>query len=270
MPPALCVPGGNRSSPRRVRRRRASRGSPVRGLIRPAQAGIRCQPIGHPPHLTAGFERADRGGGLRAREVVERRERRAIVQARRRLDHTGQTAGATAGDLAHAAGPAAKLRGDHRGVLLRDHRRLAGLPARRTSTRSHTRRRASPLAAAAGAPVWPDDHVAGLVRHAHVQPGPRLILDVGRVGAAARLRGCAPAPSGLLSPAGRSDGAARCTRAPDRRGSARSHTSRPREPPLGWSAAAGEADEGRAGGGARRSRAIRRRSANRGNAPAPA
>jgi len=97
-----------------------------------AQRGIVREPLLHQPHRAGPLKPADRGHRARARQVVQRRERGAIRQPWRGLDHVRQPARAAVRHPAEGPGRAAQLPLDHRLV---GHRRdppaagPAGLPS---------------------------------------------------------------------------------------------------------------------------------------------
>ena len=79
------------------------------------------QPRGHLPHQPGRLQLADGRDGPRAGQVVQGGKRAAVGQPRRRLGDVGQPARAP---MRHAEQPArhtAKLSGDDRRVLRRDH-----------------------------------------------------------------------------------------------------------------------------------------------------
>ena len=96
------------------------------------QVGVRPEPLSHLPHGAAGLEGADRPRRLRAGEVVERRERRAVREPRRGLDHVRRPAGTAVRHATYASRRTAELSADGvevRGVDLVGHRQP--LPGRR-------------------------------------------------------------------------------------------------------------------------------------------
>ena len=85
----------------------------VRGPVGRSQLGVGAEPAAISRIRPRGLQRADRGGRARAGQVVQRRERRAVGQPRRGLDHVGQPARAAVRDRharRAAAGPAGRRR----------------------------------------------------------------------------------------------------------------------------------------------------------------
>ena len=78
------------------------------------------EPLGHFPHPAGRLKSADRGGRPRARQVVERRERRAVRQPGCGLHDVGKPARATVGDAAQPSRYAPELRRDRRDVAAGD------------------------------------------------------------------------------------------------------------------------------------------------------
>ena len=84
-----------------------------------ASSGSVASRAGHLAHHAGRLERADRGGGPRAGQVVEGRERRAVRQPRRGLDDVGLPAGAAVRDRAQPRGGRPSCALDDRVVAVR-------------------------------------------------------------------------------------------------------------------------------------------------------
>ena len=84
----------------------------VRGPVASGQIGVAAQPVGHLAHQAGRFERADRRGGARAGQVVQRGERRAVGQPRRGFDDVGVAARAAVRNGPDRPGRPAQLRSD--------------------------------------------------------------------------------------------------------------------------------------------------------------